>query len=491
MVPKQNENSTWIYKTKLLDSKESIEDIKFAPKHLGLMLATGSAEGIFRIYEVPDILNLAFWRIIVEYSVASFPITSISWNKNPFEMPMLAVAVKCFQSRPNDAGSVIGGEGEGGGEGVGRGGKKGRGGEGEGGEGMSKGRGEGMDKRGREGKGGRGKGQGGEIGGGEEEGGRGRGGGREGRGPGGVKLGEGETRIEEARMKGGERKGDLRSRLRGEAGSILGGGIVVDAGLKSGSTGGVLEGGMFEKQGGGEGGAIGKEGVGLRGDDGVFSVRKLGEEERKELGIGSLKEKTGFKIGNKGVEGIVVQTGQLTRTGASIEDKDISPEGMERSSAAIASVYLQVPLTEEPTSATPTPNPDESSLKIFASIDSNWELLKNLCGHEGGVNDVSWAPINGRSYELLVSGGRNEILVWNVKVEGKKINVFKMEKLDYGDHCVVWKVSWNMMATVLASSDERNVVKLWKRGGNRWKCVGILNEEEDEESKEDNLPGIK
>ena len=481
MVPKQNENSTWIYKTKLLDSKESIEDIKFAPKHLGLMLATGSAEGIFRIYEVPDILNLAFWRIIVEYSVASFPITSISWNKNPFEMPMLAVAVKCFQNRTNDAASVIErGEGEGG-EGIGRGGKKGRGG-GEGEEGVGKGRVEGMDKRGREGKGGRGKGQGGEI-------------------TGGGKLGDGETRIEEARMKGSERKGDLRSRLRGEAGSILGGGIVVDAGLKSGSIGAVLDSGMLEKQihgqGGGEGGvAIGKEGGGVRGgDDGVFSRELIlegggGRPERKEQGIGSLKEKIGFKIGNKGVEGIVIQTGQLTRTGVSIEDKDITPEGIERSSTTIASVFLQAPLAEEPASATPTPTPDESSLKIFASIDSNWELIKNLCGHEGGVNDVSWAPINGRSYEMLVSGGRNEILVWNVKVEGKKINVFKMEKLDYGDHCVVWKVSWNMMATVLASSDERNVVKLWKRGGNRWKCVGILNEEEDEESKEGNSPGI-
>ena len=91
---------------------------------------------------------------------------------------------------------------------------------------------------------------------------------------------------------------------------------------------------------------------------------------------------------------------------------------------------------------------------------------------------------------MLVSGGKNEIIVWNVKVEGKRINVFRMENLDYGDHSVVWKVSWNMMATVLASSDERNVVKLWKRGGSRWKCVGILNEEEDEESKESNLSTI-
>ena len=91
---------------------------------------------------------------------------------------------------------------------------------------------------------------------------------------------------------------------------------------------------------------------------------------------------------------------------------------------------------------------------------------------------------------MLVSGGRNGIIVWNVKIEGKKINVFKMENLVYGDHSVVWKVSWNMMATVMASSDERNEVKLWKRGGKRWKCVEILSEEEDEEEKDENSAAL-
>jgi len=43
--------SIWVQKTRICDSKESIEDIKFGPRHLGLTLAASSSEGIVRIYE--------------------------------------------------------------------------------------------------------------------------------------------------------------------------------------------------------------------------------------------------------------------------------------------------------------------------------------------------------------------------------------------------------------------------------------------------------
>ena len=51
--------SNWVLRTKLFESKESIEDIKFGPRHLGLILATASSEGLVRIYEAPDIMNLS------------------------------------------------------------------------------------------------------------------------------------------------------------------------------------------------------------------------------------------------------------------------------------------------------------------------------------------------------------------------------------------------------------------------------------------------
>jgi WD40 repeat protein len=51
--------SHWVKKTSLVDSRTSVTDVKFAPKHLGLLLATCSADGTVRIYEAPDVMNLS------------------------------------------------------------------------------------------------------------------------------------------------------------------------------------------------------------------------------------------------------------------------------------------------------------------------------------------------------------------------------------------------------------------------------------------------
>ena len=61
---------------------------------MGLMLATASSEGYIRIYVAPDIMNLASWRLDYEFEASSWGINSISWNKNPFDPPMIVVATK-------------------------------------------------------------------------------------------------------------------------------------------------------------------------------------------------------------------------------------------------------------------------------------------------------------------------------------------------------------------------------------------------------------
>ncbi len=46
----------------MIDSKNSIEDIKFSPKNFGLKLASCSCDGVVRIYEPDSIINLTSWR---------------------------------------------------------------------------------------------------------------------------------------------------------------------------------------------------------------------------------------------------------------------------------------------------------------------------------------------------------------------------------------------------------------------------------------------
>ncbi|TRY73382.1 hypothetical protein TCAL_05544 [Tigriopus californicus] len=55
--------SHWVKKVTMVDSRTSVTDVKFAPKILGLILATCSADGTLRIYEASDVMNLTNWTL--------------------------------------------------------------------------------------------------------------------------------------------------------------------------------------------------------------------------------------------------------------------------------------------------------------------------------------------------------------------------------------------------------------------------------------------
>jgi len=82
----------WVKKTSLVDSRTSVTDVKFGPKHLGLILATCSADGTVRIYEAQDVMNLSQWSPRDEIHV-KLPCSCISWNPSLSRLhnPMIAV----------------------------------------------------------------------------------------------------------------------------------------------------------------------------------------------------------------------------------------------------------------------------------------------------------------------------------------------------------------------------------------------------------------
>ena len=57
--------SRWQRKAQLTESKKSVNDVKFAPRHLGLKLASASGDGFIRIYEASDVFALNFWPLQV------------------------------------------------------------------------------------------------------------------------------------------------------------------------------------------------------------------------------------------------------------------------------------------------------------------------------------------------------------------------------------------------------------------------------------------
>jgi WD40 repeat protein len=59
---KTDQRDRWQRKVQISDSKKSVNDVKFAPRHLGLKLAAGSADGTVRIYEATDVFSLNYWQ---------------------------------------------------------------------------------------------------------------------------------------------------------------------------------------------------------------------------------------------------------------------------------------------------------------------------------------------------------------------------------------------------------------------------------------------
>lgn len=58
--------SRWVSKATLSDARRAVSDVEFAPRHLGLRLASASADGIIRIYEAIDAMNLNHWKLEAE-----------------------------------------------------------------------------------------------------------------------------------------------------------------------------------------------------------------------------------------------------------------------------------------------------------------------------------------------------------------------------------------------------------------------------------------
>ncbi|KAI9909412.1 hypothetical protein PsorP6_015028 [Peronosclerospora sorghi] len=68
-----------------------VHDVKFAPRHLGLRLASASEDGFVRMYEAIDVMNLSHWLLQEEFLADKDGATCLSWNKSRFLVPMIMV----------------------------------------------------------------------------------------------------------------------------------------------------------------------------------------------------------------------------------------------------------------------------------------------------------------------------------------------------------------------------------------------------------------
>ena len=74
--------SRWVKKAELSDARKAVNCVEFAPRHLGLKLATGSADGIVRIYEAIGRYHIFFHNL----NVGTFLIIENTFLRSTFKL---------------------------------------------------------------------------------------------------------------------------------------------------------------------------------------------------------------------------------------------------------------------------------------------------------------------------------------------------------------------------------------------------------------------
>ncbi|ODV88534.1 hypothetical protein CANCADRAFT_27282 [Tortispora caseinolytica NRRL Y-17796] len=139
------------------------------------------------------------------------------------------------------------------------------------------------------------------------------------------------------------------------------------------------------------------------------------------------------------------------------------------------------------------------------SSDDKYAQCEELPGHTGSLREVAWAPSMGRSFELVATACQDE-----------KVRIFKLspksdlessqalvssapdrlpqtaDTVPTGDHkydveligefddhkAQVWRVSWNVTGTVLASAGDDGRIRLWKSAySGPFQCMSVISAE--------------
>ncbi|KAF8572334.1 hypothetical protein P879_00418 [Paragonimus westermani] len=82
--------TNWVRRASLVDPRTSVTDLEFAPRHLGLQLAAISTDGLLRIYEALDVMNLSQWRLQFDFGTKMNG-SCLAWSQSRLDPPLIAV----------------------------------------------------------------------------------------------------------------------------------------------------------------------------------------------------------------------------------------------------------------------------------------------------------------------------------------------------------------------------------------------------------------
>jgi len=117
----------------------------------------------------------------------------------------------------------------------------------------------------------------------------------------------------------------------------------------------------------------------------------------------------------------------------------------------------------------------------YSDSSRRWLKVETFSTITDPVHDIAFAPNIGRSYHVLAVATKDlRIITLKPLTDqtaaggGTRFDIRQAGQFD--DHgATVWRVSWNITGTILASSGDDGQIKLWKANYmDNWKCVSTL-----------------
>jgi len=107
---------------------------------------------------------------------------------------------------------------------------------------------------------------------------------------------------------------------------------------------------------------------------------------------------------------------------------------------------------------------ESSNVQIWALGQAEWKCVSQFDTKQP-VLDVSWSPLNGRSYHMIAACGLNFLGVIYFFCDNGLVTTSNFLQINYEESLLAnkqyFRIGWNIMATLLAVNDSSNNVELW------------------------------
>ena len=122
-----------------------------------------------------------------------------------------------------------------------------------------------------------------------------------------------------------------------------------------------------------------------------------------------------------------------------------------------------------------------SDIALYMNNGENWKIIGKLPDPEQYLNfsdDICWAANLGKTFESVVSCGKDGIFLWIFYIDGEKLIIKDSPLRINSEMGLCQKVSWSSNSNSFICMNNDKIVFLIKELNDEWQCVYIFQRKE-------------